>query len=164
MMVCLSFPVFLIAAITDYFDGWFARRHKSVSKFGAFFDPLADKFLTGFAFLGFAVLSIIPLWMALIVIFRDVVTTSMRFLPDSKGKSLVTSRSAKYKTFVQMIFIIFVLTLLFLHKCKFDFFSQDKILNLIYSDFVYSFMLATVFLSLMTLIDYTKSYFGNKQS
>jgi CDP-diacylglycerol--glycerol-3-phosphate 3-phosphatidyltransferase len=154
---CIALPVFIFGAVTDYFDGWLARKMKAVSKFGKFFDPLADKFLTGFAFLGFVILSIVPLWMVLIIIFRDVLTTSMRFFPSSGNVPIETSKPAKFKTFAQMIFIGFVLILITLIKCNYELFETESLIKLLYSDYIYYSMLAIVILALWTLVDYTKN-------
>ncbi len=155
-LVCLSLPLFIIGAITDYFDGWFARRMKAVTRFGKFFDPLADKFLTGAAFLAFVVLSIIPLWMVLIIIFRDVLTTSMRFMPFGQNKPIETSFSAKIKTFVQMTFIIIVLLAITLINCPIWGIDKSSLVSFIYSDFIYYSMFSIVILTLWTLAEYSK--------
>jgi CDP-diacylglycerol--glycerol-3-phosphate 3-phosphatidyltransferase len=154
-LVCFSFPLFLIGAITDYFDGWFARRMKAVSVFGKFFDPLADKFLTGAAFLAFVVLSILPLWMVLIIIFRDVLTTTMRFMPFGQNKPIETSYSAKIKTFLQMAFIIIILVAIALINCPMWGIDKSALVSFIYSDFIYYSMLSIVILTLWTLADYS---------
>lgn len=153
-IVCLSLPVFFIGALTDYFDGWFARRMKVVSKFGKFFDPLADKFLTGFAFLAFVVLSILPLWMVLIIIFRDVLTTVMRFMPNVSSRQFETSYTAKIKTFVQMAFIFIILIIVFLINCPLSGLNRSDLITFIYSDWIYYSMLSIVLLTLWTLLDY----------
>lgn len=160
-LICLALPLFIVGAITDYLDGWFARRMKAVTGFGKFFDPLADKFLTGAAFLAFVVLSIIPLWMVLVIIFRDVLTTSMRFMPYGKNKSLVTSKPAKVKTLVQMTFIIIILIALFLINCPLWGINTENLISFIYSDFIYYSMLSIVILTLWTLADYSKQISGN---
>ncbi|OQB39660.1 MAG: putative CDP-diacylglycerol--glycerol-3-phosphate 3-phosphatidyl-transferase 2 [candidate division CPR1 bacterium ADurb.Bin160] len=154
---CIALPVFFIGAVTDYFDGWLARKIKAVSKFGKFFDPLADKFLTGFAFLGFVKLSIAPLWMVLIIIFRDVLTTTMRIYPSSMSKPIDTSKTSKIKTFIQMVFISIILVAFTLIKCNFSFIRQENLINFIYSDFTYYFLLLIVILTLWTLYEYSKN-------
>ncbi len=104
--------IFVIAAITDYLDGWLARKRGESSAWGTLVDPLADKVLTGAAFIAFALLSMAEWWMVAAVIFRDIATTLFRSFADAIGKPLVTSFGAKVKTFVQMTFIIIVLVLL----------------------------------------------------
>ncbi|MBX3044665.1 MAG: CDP-diacylglycerol--glycerol-3-phosphate 3-phosphatidyltransferase [Candidatus Kapabacteria bacterium] len=155
-LICLSLPLFIIGAISDYLDGWFARRMKAISRFGKFFDPLADKFLTGAAFLAFAVLSIVPLWMVLIIIFRDILTTAMRFMPQSGNQSITTSKPAKIKTFIQMIFIFVILLTITFINCPMNGFNPENLVAFLYSDFVYYSMMVIVVLTLWTLIDYSK--------
>lgn len=156
--VCLSLPIFVIGGITDYLDGWLARKMKLVTKFGKFFDPLADKFLTGAAFLAFVYLSILPLWMVLIIIFRDALTTSMRFFPSTNSQALVTSYSAKIKTTIQMAFIFLILLALSLIHCPVFDVNPESVISLLYSDFVYYIMLSIVILTLWTLIEYSRTY------
>lgn len=101
--------VFVIAALSDWYDGYFARLWKSTSALGAFLDPLADKILTGTAFIAFASVGIIPWWTVWIVIARDVLMTIFRVLSDSLNMTVQTSNFGKVKTFIQMLFIGYVL-------------------------------------------------------
>jgi CDP-diacylglycerol--glycerol-3-phosphate 3-phosphatidyltransferase len=94
-----------IGAFTDFLDGWLARKLNSTSEWGVFLDPLADKFLTGSAFVSFVALGLANVWMVAIIIFRDVFTTMMRIVADKAKKPMVTSWSAKVKTFLQMVYI-----------------------------------------------------------
>ena len=82
------------------------------SELGNFLDPLADKILVLSAFFAFVFLEIAPLWLVLVIIARDAATTAIRVYADSKGRTLVTSRSAKWKTALQMIYVFAVLLLL----------------------------------------------------
>jgi CDP-diacylglycerol---glycerol-3-phosphate 3-phosphatidyltransferase len=104
--------VFIIAAITDYLDGWVARKRGESSAWGTLVDPLADKVLTTAAFVAFALQGRVEWWMVSVVTVRDIATTLFRTYADAIGKPLVTSFGAKMKTFVQMTFIIIVLVLL----------------------------------------------------
>jgi CDP-diacylglycerol---glycerol-3-phosphate 3-phosphatidyltransferase len=104
--------VFVIAAVTDYLDGWLARKRGESSAWGTLVDPLADKVLTTAAFVAFALLGRVEWWMVIVVTVRDIATTLFRTYADAIGKPLVTSLGAKVKTFVQMTFIIIVLVLL----------------------------------------------------
>ncbi|MCS6807761.1 MAG: CDP-diacylglycerol--glycerol-3-phosphate 3-phosphatidyltransferase [Bacteroidota bacterium] len=101
--------LFIVAALTDYVDGWLARKYSQSSTCGTIIDPLADKILTSTAFVGFALLSLIAWWMVFVVLVRDVATTALRSYADSIGRPLITSWGAKAKTFAQMTFIIAVL-------------------------------------------------------
>lgn len=107
----LSVGVFAVAALTDYFDGYIAREFNAGSKLGNFLDPLADKILT---FSGFIVLPVIaptifPLIPVIIIICRDVLVTGLRMAADKRAIELITSKSAKFKTMLQMIFLYIAL-------------------------------------------------------
>lgn len=104
--------LYCIGAMTDFFDGFLARRLKVVSSLGTFLDPLADKVLTSFAFIAFVALGLANVWLVVIIIARDIFTTYMRIVADKLRKPLVTSWTAKVKTFLQMIFIFGVLALI----------------------------------------------------
>jgi len=104
--------IFLVAAVSDWYDGYYARQFNLVTPFGAFLDPLADKLLTSAAFIAFASRGLIPWWMVLIVISRDVYLTLFRMSADSVGTNMKTSYFAKMKTFTQMVFIGMVLVAL----------------------------------------------------
>ncbi len=108
--------VFAVAAITDWYDGYFARRLGKLSSFGAFFDPLADKVLTSFAFIAFASKGMVPTWCVILIITRDAYLTIFRMIGDSLRQPIITSNFAKYKTFFQMTFICYVLVALMLQK------------------------------------------------
>ncbi len=105
----LSVVVFLIAAITDWYDGWLARKFNYITSWGKFMDPLADKILTSSAFIGFVLIGWLPLWMVSLIIFRDFLITGLRSFAEYKKKAFFTSRSAKVKTFLQMFFLYYLL-------------------------------------------------------
>lgn len=104
-----AFIIFFVGAVTDWYDGYFARLWKMTSPLGTFLDPLADKILTSAAFIAFATIGIIPIWTVWIVISRDILMTFFRMLSDSLNMSVQTSNFGKVKTFIQMLFIAYVL-------------------------------------------------------
>jgi len=105
----ISLGIYIIAALTDWYDGWLARKFNYITNWGKFWDPLADKILTSTAFIGFVILGIIPLWMVLIIILRDLIITALRAYAEYKDISFPTSYYAKWKTFVQMAFLYYLL-------------------------------------------------------
>ncbi len=107
----IAFVVFIVAAITDYMDGYYARKLGVVTSFGNFMDPLADKILTTAAFVGFALQNRVEWWMVWVVIVRDALMTLMRLYGDTVHMPVKTSWSAKVKTTVQMVYIIVILLL-----------------------------------------------------
>lgn len=108
-LIQISFIVYLIAAITDWYDGWLARKFNYITDWGKFWDPLADKILTSTCFIGFVIVGILPLWMVILVILRDLIVTLLRVLADNKGLSFKTTYYAKWKTLIQMVFLYYLL-------------------------------------------------------
>ena len=104
--------IFLVASITDAYDGYYARKYNEITIEGKFLDPLADKILVSSAFISFALLEIIDFWMVGIIIFRDLFVTGLRMAMEQRGKTMVTSLIAKLKTSAQMIIITFILIIL----------------------------------------------------
>jgi CDP-diacylglycerol---glycerol-3-phosphate 3-phosphatidyltransferase len=105
----ISLGIFIVAALTDWYDGWLARKYNYITNWGKFWDPLADKILTSAAFLAFVFIDVIPLWMVVLIILRDFVITGLRAYADYKGIVFHTSRYAKWKTFIQMTFLYYLL-------------------------------------------------------
>ncbi len=101
----LSVAVYAVAALTDWYDGWVARKIGKVTRWGNFLDPLADKILTSSAFMAFAWLGLVRWWMVWAIVIRDISITLLRSFAELRGNSLHTNFSAKIKTFTQMVFI-----------------------------------------------------------
>lgn len=150
--ILLACIFYTIGAITDYFDGWLARKYHEETTLGKFIDPLADKFLTTAAFVAFYVMDIIPLWMVVIIIFRDMLTTFMRLYADSIEKSIKTSWPAKVKTFIQMVFIAIILALILFKSL--NIISADFANSIIWSDIIYVSMLILTLLTVWTAVEY----------
>jgi CDP-diacylglycerol--glycerol-3-phosphate 3-phosphatidyltransferase len=107
----LALPVFIVASLTDWYDGWVARKWGYVSRWGKFLDPLADKVLTSAAFISFIYLNLAPAWMVWIIAVRDILITILRSLAEYKGRPVVTSGPARTKTFSQFVVIFYILIL-----------------------------------------------------
>jgi len=107
----VSVVIYIIAALSDWYDGWLARKFNYITSWGKFWDPLADKILTSAAFIGFAIVELIPWWMVVIIVGRDVIVTLLRVFADMKSYSFTTSYYAKWKTLLQMIFLYYLLIL-----------------------------------------------------
>ncbi len=162
--VIVATILYIIAALTDFFDGWFARRYHEVTKTGKFIDPLADKFLTSFAFIAFSIMHIVPWWMTAIIILRDVMTTVMRIIADSGSLIIKTSWPAKTKTFLQMVFIAVIILLLFAIAITPDTKIETTITNILYSDITFLIMIGITGLTIWTGVEYiyqNKTFFNN---
>ncbi len=105
--------VFAIASLTDFFDGYLARKHNLVSSFGKIMDPLADKLLAFSALLCFIQLDVVSVWAPIIIIAREFFVTSLRVVAVSKGTVIAASWWGKIKTNVQLFSSIFAM--LFCH-------------------------------------------------
>ncbi|MDP4176463.1 MAG: CDP-diacylglycerol--glycerol-3-phosphate 3-phosphatidyltransferase [Bacteroidota bacterium] len=127
----ISLGVFFIAAITDWYDGWLARKFNYITNWGKFMDPLADKVLTSTAFLAFAFMGVLKMWMVLAVIIRDFLITGLRAFADYKGDSMTTSLLAKWKTFMQMTFIYYLLIIFTLKTVKWIYTGNEKYFSLL---------------------------------
>jgi CDP-diacylglycerol--glycerol-3-phosphate 3-phosphatidyltransferase len=98
--------LFSVAAITDFLDGFFARRKGLVSTFGKVMDPLADKLLVSSAIIMLASLGWIPGWIVCIIIGRELAVTGLRNIAAQQGQDISSSRLGKYKTGFQIAAII----------------------------------------------------------
>lgn len=105
----LALLVFILAALTDWFDGKIAKSKNLITDFGKIMDPIADKVLVLAAFLSFIQLQLVPAWMVMVIIARELIITSLRIFALSKGKVIAASKSGKHKTVSQMIAIFIIL-------------------------------------------------------
>ncbi len=102
--------VFLAAALTDLLDGYFARKHGTVSGFGKIFDPVADKILVLSALLPLAVMGRISVWVVLILIGREFIISAVRIQASSQGGAIIAaSILGKAKTVLQDAAIVMML-------------------------------------------------------
>ena len=144
----ISLVVYIIAALTDWYDGWLARKFNYITDWGKFWDPLADKILTSAAFLGFVFIKIIPLWMVIIIIARDFLITGLRAYADYKGHSFPTSYYAKWKTFIQMTFLYYLLIVYVGQNTKQIFNGHEKLFQILLGqNFIYFAMLTITFIT-----------------
>ncbi len=101
--------LFIAAGMTDYYDGMIARRDKLITNFGILMDPLADKILVCSAFIAFVGRDLMPAWMVVIVVARELAITGLRLLAASKHLVLAAERYGKHKTISQIVAIVSVL-------------------------------------------------------
>jgi len=101
--------IFVLASVTDFFDGYIAREWNQMTMLGAIIDPLADKMLTIAAFLGLMMVGEASAWAIYIIIIRELFITGIRTVALSEGLDIKASWSGKVKTVVQMFAIGFLL-------------------------------------------------------
>ena len=97
-----AFAVFAVAMLTDRLDGQLARRYNLITEFGKLMDPIADKALTGAAFVGLSVLGDLPWWVTVVILVRELGITAMRFVVIADGV-IAASRGGKLKTTLQTL-------------------------------------------------------------
>lgn len=103
--------VFIAASLTDYFDGMIARRDKLITNFGILMDPLADKILICSAFIAFVGRDLMPAWMVVIIVGRELAITGLRLLAAAKNLVIAAEKYGKHKTISQIVATISVLVL-----------------------------------------------------
>jgi CDP-diacylglycerol--glycerol-3-phosphate 3-phosphatidyltransferase len=95
--------VFIVAALTDSMEGYFARKHKLVTTLGKFIDPLADKVLVIAAMVALVELRRIPAWMVVVIITREFVVTGLRLVASAEGVVIAASSGGNIKTVLQVV-------------------------------------------------------------
>lgn len=154
----ISLAIFIIAALTDWYDGWAARKFGNVSRLGIFLDPLADKILSSTALIAFAYLNLIDLWLVIIIIVRDITITLLRSFAELKNKTIVTTYLAKAKTTIQYVVIYYILVLYVvktLPYTKKDFPTvYEYIIYLLHPMVLFGMMLLVTILTVWTGISY----------
>ncbi len=101
--------LFVLASITDFFDGYIAREFDQITELGKILDPLADKMLTLAGFLGLMVLGRADPWAVYLILTREFFITGLRVSAASSGKEIAASLLGKIKTIAQMIAIGFLM-------------------------------------------------------
>jgi CDP-diacylglycerol--glycerol-3-phosphate 3-phosphatidyltransferase len=98
--------IFGIASLTDWLDGYVARRRQQVTTFGQFTDPLADKLLTIAAFISLVQMGLVTAWIAAVIIGRDFAVTALRSVAHARGTAIPASPLAKLKMVAQVVAIL----------------------------------------------------------
>ena len=107
----IALVIFIIASLTDFFDGYIARKYNLITDFGKIMDPLADKILVISALVIFVQLEYIPGWMSIIVLAREFLISGIRILAAAKGEIIAAGNLGKYKTTSQMLVIVIALAI-----------------------------------------------------
>lgn len=121
--------VFTLASLTDWIDGWLARRWQVVTVLGKFLDPLADKLIVMAALIMLIPMGRLPAWAVFLILAREMIVTALRSIASSEGIVISASDLGKYKTIFQMVAI----PALLLHYDYYWFFG-------LHSDFLHASM------------------------
>ena len=105
----IATAIFIFASVTDWIDGYIARKHNLVTNLGKFLDPLADKLLVTSAFVSLVELGGAPAWLVVVILSREFAVTGLRLVASAEGEVLAASNLGKLKTWIQIIAIIALL-------------------------------------------------------
>ena len=149
----LALLVFAIASLTDFYDGYFAKKMGLVSDFGKIMDPIADKVLLLSTFWVLAHIGMIAWWMFVVIALREVLVTVSRLVAMRQGQVLAAERAGKIKTVVQIITVLSILFYLVAQQsefCSYWFYNVQRIWLGANS----ALMLAAVILTVYSGIEY----------
>lgn len=137
----IACAIFILASLTDWFDGFLARKYNLVTNFGKFMDPLADKLLVSSALICFTAMDSVnlPAWIVIVIISREFIISGFRLIASDNGIVIAASYWGKFKTVSQMIMSI----LLIVHLDNRAFHIAEQI-----------FIYISVALTIISLADY----------
>ena len=135
----ISLILFVAASITDWFDGYLARKNHLVTNFGKFMDPLADKLLVCYALICLIALDRIPAWIVIVIISREFIISGFRLIAADNGVVIAASYWGKFKTASQMVTVILLVLNI-----------QNTVFTVLGTVFIYISLVLTV----VSLIDY----------
>lgn len=102
-------PIFIVASLTDFLDGYIARSRNLVTVFGKFIDPLADKLIVMAALVILNALGYVPYWVTVVIMSREFIVTGIRLVAVGDGKVIAASNLGKYKTASTMVALVLIL-------------------------------------------------------
>ncbi|HAS80183.1 MAG TPA: CDP-diacylglycerol--glycerol-3-phosphate 3-phosphatidyltransferase [Fusobacteriaceae bacterium] len=105
----IALVLFALASITDFLDGYIARKNNMITDFGKLMDPLADKILVISALVVFVEIDFLPSWISIVVLAREFLISGIRSLAAANGEVIAAGNLGKYKTTAQMIGIIIIM-------------------------------------------------------
>lgn len=132
--------VFALAAITDKFDGYYARKYNLITSLGKILDPLADKLLIAGTLIAFVQLAKITAWPVIIIIARELAVTGLRVVAAAQGSVIAANNWGKWKTTIQIITVIALIAdpyLIALPSLFISFLVWLAVIITIYSGYVY---------------------------
>lgn len=135
----IAAAIFLIAALSDFLDGYIARKNNLVTNFGKFMDPLADKLLVCSALICFVELEQVAAWIAIIIIAREFIISGFRLIASDNGVVIAASWWGKIKTNVQMVMSVMLIINL-----------NNSVINVLEEISIY----LSVILTVISLLDY----------
>jgi len=147
---------FLLASFTDFLDGFIAKSRNMTSDFGKLMDPIADKILVLAAFLAFVEMKIVPAWMVLVIVLREVTVTGLRIAALGQRKVIAADDGGKHKMVSQILSILAILVFIILREAgargKLNFWTPG--IENGYKDAIFFLMSITVLLTIISGASY----------
>ena len=103
LMQTLAALAFILASLTDWMDGWYARKHGQETDFGKLMDPMADKLLVMSALVALVAQGRAPWLAAIVILAREFIISGIRLVATAQGRVIAADRLGKYKTALQMV-------------------------------------------------------------
>ncbi len=150
----IALIIFIFAAVSDFLDGFIAKRDNMVTDFGRLMDPIADKILVLASFTAFVQLQLIDAWMFIIIVSREILITSLRLFALNKGKVLSAARAGKHKTFLQMLVILVILCSIVFKEIMLKYYNWNPAWEKVFRQGIFFLMLVTVGLTLYSGLSY----------
>ena len=150
----LASLLFTLASLTDFLDGYIARRWNLETSLGKFLDPLADKLLVAVALIMLIPLDRVPSWMVAVIIGREILVTGLRVVAVTEGMVIAASRLGKYKTVLQ---IVSVICLLIHYEYQLNIQSSYFLIN--FHEMGMGLLWLAMFVTVWSGIDYFRKFF-----
>lgn len=151
----LALVTFLLASATDALDGFLAKKMNEITDFGKFMDPIADKILVLSSFIAFVGLGIIPAWMVVIIVMRELTITSLRIAGLGRGKVIAADYGGKQKMVSQILSIFAILVYIVFSEAgpaRLSFWTYK--VETVYSNCIFVLMLITVVLTIISGVSF----------
>ena len=148
--------IFIVASLTDYWDGRLARQRHLITGFGTLLDPIADKFLMLSAFFIFMQMHFIEAWMFMVIAAREIIVTVWRLMMMRQKKILAAESLGKYKTVTQIICVCFILLFMIVQESRL---MESAAIIEAWSYSIFIVMILTVALTLISGV----SFFWNNR-
>lgn len=149
-----AFVVFVLAALSDFFDGRIAQQKNMVTDFGKLMDPIADKILVLAAFAAFVQMQLVDAWMFVIIVSREILITSLRLFALNKGKVLSASKAGKHKTASQMAVIFAILLFIVVKDIMLTFYTWNPNWEKFFRQGIFFLMFVIVGMTLYSGLSY----------
>ncbi|MGE4357567.1 MAG: CDP-diacylglycerol--glycerol-3-phosphate 3-phosphatidyltransferase [Candidatus Omnitrophota bacterium] len=157
--------IFFLASLTDYWDGYLARKNNLVTNFGKLMDPLADKILVLAGFIAFVEMGLVPSWMVIIILARELLITGIRIVALTNGTIIPAMRAGKHKAVSQFLVIILTLIFIFIREILMKNEQWSSFWDTILHTTVFWMFLLVTFITLFSGINFlyhNRSYLYNR--